>query len=520
MLYRFEACTLDLIRGCLHTGDREVVLRPKSFNVLRYLLENAGRLVSKQEIVAAVWAQDVVTDESLARCISDVRAAIADHEHKVIKTVPRRGYLFAADVTRNGYPGAQVQDASSKAESERMLADPASIAVLAFSNMSGDPSQEYFSDGITEDIITELSRFSELFVIARNSTFKYKGRAIDVRQVGRELGARYVLEGSIRRDGGRVRISAQLIDAVSGAHRWAERYDRKLEDVFALDAELACTIVTILAAHLNKAEVERALMKPPTAWQAYDYYMMAKDALTSYQSLFGAQELYEARRLLEKALAIEPNYARAHATLATTYVSSWVYPFDDDFLSPASLERAHQSASTAVRLAPNLPEAHVALGWVLVMKRQHEPAVAEFERAIVLNPNFTNWRYPFTLVLAGDAARAIEVLEVHMRRDPFYEPYAPGITGFACFMLKRYAQALPHLRECVSRAPNMRLGRLWLAATYGQLGQLDSARAEAAAVLRVEPSYTIDQTARTLIPFKRPDDAEHFFDSLRKAGVP
>ena len=173
-----------------------------------------------------------------------------------------------------------------------------------------------------------------------------------------------------------------------------------------------------------------------------------------------------------------------------------------------------------MRLAPNLPEAHAGLGWVLVMRRQHEAAIAEFERAVALNPNFTNWRFPFTLVLAGEPARAIQALDAHMRLDPFYEPYAPGTMGFAYYMLKRYAEALPHLRECASRAPNMRLGRLWLAATYVQLGELENARAEAAAVLRIEPSYTIDRTARMLIPFKHPADAEHFFDSLRKAGVP
>ena len=235
-------------------------------------------MISKEEIVAAVWPQAVVTDESLARCISDVRAAIADHDHKVIKTVPRRGYLFAADVTRDGYAEARVQDPVRRHRPSECWPSRASIAVLAFSNMSGDPSQEYFSDGITEDIITELSRFSELFVIARNSTFQYKGKATDVRQIGRELGVRYVLEGSIRREGDRVRISAQLIDAVSGAHRWAERYDRKLEDMFALQIELACTIVTVLAAHVNRAEAERTLMKPPTAWQAHDYYLMARYA--------------------------------------------------------------------------------------------------------------------------------------------------------------------------------------------------------------------------------------------------
>ena len=173
MIYRFESCTLDLTRGSLHVADREVELRPKSFAVLRYMVENAGRLIAKEEIIATVWPQVVVTDELLARCISDVRTAIADGDHDVIKTVPRRGYLFTAEVIREGDDRRQ----TSAAEAAIELAARASIAVLAFNNMSGDPSQEYFSDGITEDIITELSRFSELFVIARNSTFQYKGKA-------------------------------------------------------------------------------------------------------------------------------------------------------------------------------------------------------------------------------------------------------------------------------------------------------------------------------------------------------
>jgi adenylate cyclase len=519
VLYRFEDCTLDLTRGCLRAADREVELRPKSFDVLRYLVQNAGRLISKEEIVAAVWPQAVVTDESLARCISDVRAAIADHDHKIIKTVPRRGYLFTPDVTRHGYAEAQGQDAGAEAAPERALAGRASIAVLAFTNMSGDPSQEYFSDGITEDIITELSRFSELFVIARNSTFQYKGKATDIRVVGSELGVRYVLEGSIRRDGDRIRISAQLIDAVSGAHRWAERYDRKLEDVFTLQAELARTIVAILAAHVNKAEAERALTKPPATWQAYDYYMRATDLVASYHTSVSKQDLHDGRRLLQRALAIDPNYARAHAALSMTYVSSWVHRWDDDCPWPAALDHACQSAQEAVRLAPGLPEVHVALGWALAWKRQHEAAIAEFERALVLNRNFTNWRFAFALVFAGEPARAVKVLEAHMRLDPFYEPYAPGIFGFACYLLKRHAEALPHLRECVSRAPNMRAGRLFLTATYAQLGQLDNARSEAAEVLRIDPSYTIDRSP-VVTCLKRPEDFQHFWDGLRKAGLP
>jgi adenylate cyclase len=177
------------------------------------------------------------------------------------------------------------------------LPDKPSIAVLPFANMSGDPNQEYFSDGITEDIITELSRFSELFVIARNSSFTYKGRAIDVRQVGRELGVRYVLEGSIRRAGDRVRITGQLIDAATGAHRWAERYDRKVEDIFAVQDEVARTIVAILVVHVNRAEVERVLLKPPKSWQTHDYYLRASSALASFWSSFHPQDLYRTRSL-------------------------------------------------------------------------------------------------------------------------------------------------------------------------------------------------------------------------------
>jgi len=201
-----------------------------------------------------------------------------------------------------------------------------------------------------------------------------------------------------------------------------------------------------------------------------------------------------------------------------TYVSSWVHQWDDDCSWSAALDRAYESAHKAVQLGPNLPEAHVGLGWALAWKRRHEAAIAEFERAIALNPNFTNWRFPLTLVYAGEPARAIQALQAHMRLDPFYEPYAPGTLGFACYMLKRYSEALPHLRECVSRAPNMRAGRLWLAATYAQLGDIDNARAEVAEVLRIDPSYAISRSP-TVVVLKRSEDIEHFSNGLRKAGL-
>ncbi len=281
MLYRFEAWTLDLRRGALHTADREVELRPKSFEMLRYLVENAGRLITKDEIIGAVWLQAVVTDDLLARCISDVRAAIADHDHRIIKTVPRRGYLFTANVVRAADVDARTEDAAAVAPN-RPAGQQGVDRRSGLHKHERRPEPGISSATASPKTSSPSCRGSpSCFVIARNSSFQYKGKAIDVRQVGRELGVRYVLEGSIRRAGDRVRISAQLVDAVTGAHRWAERYDRKLEDVFAVQDEVARTIVAVLAVHVNKAETERVLAKPPATWQAYEHYLRAADTLVS-----------------------------------------------------------------------------------------------------------------------------------------------------------------------------------------------------------------------------------------------
>jgi adenylate cyclase len=392
--------------------------------------------------------------------------------------------------------------------------------VLPFTNLSSDPTQDYFSDGITEDIITELSRFSELFVIARNSSFQYKGKSPDIRQVSRELGVRYVLEGSIRRLGDRVRITAQLIEAMTGANRWAERYDREVKDVFAVQDEVARAIVVILAAHVNKAEVERTLLKPPALWHAYDYYLQATDMLASFLTSLNVEELHKTQRLLEHSLSIDPKYARAYATLAMTHVLAWLNPVDAGYLNASVIERAHQFARKAVQLDQNLPQAHASLGYTLVFKREHAASIAAFETAIALNPNYSEPRFAVALFLAGEPARALEAVKSHMRLDPFYPPVAPLASGAAHYMLKRYTQALPLNREAVARAPGVLVGRVWLAATYARLGRLEEARAEAAEVLRIDPNYTIDGTQRQLTAFKQPGDAEHFFDDLRKAGLP
>ena len=516
MLYLFEDFVLDTDKRELRRGADVVSVAPQPFDVLDYLIRSRERVVSKDDLVTAIWEGRIISDAALTTCLKAVRSAIGDsgEGQRQIKTLPRKGFRFVGRVQEEQGPDRTPRPTLA-------LPDKPSIAVLAFTNMSGDPGQDYFSDGITEDIITDLSRFSELFVIARNSSFQYKGKLPDIRQVGRELGVRYVLEGSIRRAGDRVRISAQLIDAVTGAHRWAERYDRELKDVFAVQDEVSRAIVAMLVAQVRKAEAERPLLKPPATWQAHDFFMRASDILSARWSLsYNVADLYEVRRLLERSIALDPNYARAHAMLSYTHLLAWLYRLDEDHLSPTALERAHRLGRKAIQLDPNLPIAHAYLGHVLTFEGQHEQSIAEFEKAIALNPNFTDWRFGAALIRAGQPARAIQIIETHMRYDPFYVPWAPGQLGIARYMLKEYSEALPPLRECTSRAPDMSLGHVWLAANLAQLGRVDEAHAEAAEVLRLDPKYTIDGTQRRLGLHKRPEDAEHLFDGLRKAGLP
>jgi adenylate cyclase len=530
-MFQFEGYTLDVVRSSLRTAVRDVQLRPKAFEVLRYLVENADRLVTKEELIQTIWPNVTVTDEVLTHCVSEARQAIGDGHQAIIKTVPRRGYRFAAAVSRiipnaeHPPPApAEVKGAPSGSDAGRIrlpLSDRPSVAVLPFANLSGDPQQDYFSDGITEDITTELSRFSELLVIARNSAFQYKGKAVDIRQAAQELGARYVLEGSVRRSGDHIRIGAQLIDAVTGAHRWAERYDRQLRDVFAVQDEVARAIVSILAAHVNRAETERALLKPPAVWEAYEYYLRGAEAFWfSYHRGRTKPSLYDARRLLEQSLAIDPDYARAAAALSDTHVGAYVEPYDGDYLSPSALDRALELAETAVRLDARLPQARAVLGIILNVKRRHDAAMAEFEQAFALNPNFIDHRYAYVLISAGAPATAIESLEANIRLDPFASPlFSSGYMGLANYMLKRYPEAVRWLRECALRLPNMQLPRTWLASAYAQLGQIEEARAEAAEVLRINPSFTIESYKRLLV-YRDPKDLEHRLDGMRKAGLP
>lgn len=342
---------------------------------------------------------------------------------------------------------------------------------------------------------------------------------MDLRQVGRELGVRYVLEGSIRRSGERVRITGQLIDAATGAHHWAERYDRELKDVFDIQDEVARTIASILAAHVSRAEAERTLLKPPATWQAYDHYMRAAAAWALFQASWKLESLLETRQHLADSLSIDSAYARAYALLASTHRVAWLNPVNEEYLNPIALERAIELARRAIELDPNLPEAYAELGYSIIRTGNIDAAAAAVERAMALNPNIADYRIAMVLFSVGEPARAIEIAKAQMRLDPFHPHFAPLIAGEACYVLKQYHDAQRWLREATGRAPNHQYGHAFLAATYAQMGQLEDAHAQAAEVLRLNPKYTISAQKQVSI-FKRAEDVEHLVDGLRKAGLP
>ena len=523
MRYLFEDCVLDIDKRELRRGADAVSVTPQVFDLLDYLIRNRERVVSKDDLISAIWQGRIVSDAALTTRLNAARSAVGDNgeEQHLIRTLPRKGFRFVGVVREERSPthGTAAETSVEPTRPTLALPNKPSIAVLPFVNLSGSPEQEYLADGIVEDIITELSRFGELFVIARNSSFQYKGKAADVRHIGHELGVRYLLEGSVRRVGDRFRISAQLVDAATGTHRWAERYDRKLEDIFAVQDEVVRTIVAILAAHVWQAEIERTRAKPPNSWQAYDYYLQAVSAFGSFRSSISAEDLCDTRRLLQQSLAIDPSYARSYALLGTTFTADYWSHASDLFLNPEVIGQAHQCARKAVQLDANLPEAHACLGLVLAWKRQHAASIAAFERAVALNPNYVHRNFGLALVLAGQSRRAVGFHEAYMRLDPFYSPLASGLLGLAHYMLKQYARALPALHDCVSRAPNFLLAHGSLAATLARLGQLDQARAEAAEVLRLKPNYTIRTTTR-ILGFKSAEDEKHLLDGLREAGLP
>jgi adenylate cyclase len=403
------------------------------------------------------------------------------------------------------------------------IPDRPSIAVLPFTNMSGDQQQEYFSDGISEDIITGLSKLRDLFVIARNSSFKFKGKPLDAKQVGRELGVRYLLEGSVRRDSERLRITAQLIDSASGSHIWADYYDRDLAGVFAVQDEVTQRIVSTLVAHIGKLELDRALRKIPESLAAYDCYLRGNAAMKGREGSNRGEMVATARAFYEQSVTADPRYAPAIQGLANTYVTAWLEPttyepIKRQYRQRDAIDLALSLARKAVEFDPHLPEAHATHAWALHWQYRRAEAISAFERAFELNPNLADGRIVLVLYQIGHAAESIERMKPIMRLDPFPPAVYSSYLGNAYYLTGQYERSLESLMVAAERMPGYRPAFVWLAACAAQLGRSDEARAAAAEVLKIQSDFTIGWFLRQIRLV--PTDAEHLSTGLRKAGLP
>ncbi|MHA1164699.1 MAG: tetratricopeptide repeat protein, partial [Alphaproteobacteria bacterium] len=395
------------------------------------------------------------------------------------------------------------------------LPDKPSIAVLPFTNMSGDKEQEYFSDGMTEDIITDLSKISGLFIIARNSTFAYKGKSPDIRRVAKELGVRYVLEGSIRKASGRVRINAQLIDAATGGHLWADRYDGDLKDVFALQDEVTQKIVSALAVKLSTGEEQRLSRAAQVNPEAYDMLLRGLEMLRR----FTRDTNIEAQEFFHKAIALDPTYARAYADIALSHSLDIIFGWTS---SPENhLAKAFEFAKTALRLDESIPQVHFALTSVYRSMQEFDKSIAAAKRSVELDPNYADGyaQLAQTLVHAGLADEGIKAISRAMRLNPRHPFFYVWILGHAHFIARRYDSAITVSKRVLDSNPDFPGARRTLAAAYAHQDRLDEAAWEIEEILTRDPEFTLAK-ARRVTPYKRAEDMENYISGLRKAGLP
>jgi TolB-like protein len=516
--FLFADHTLDTDTRELRRGDMPVAVQPQVFDLLTYLVQNRERVVSKDDLLAALWGGRLVADSTLATHINAARKAVGDNgeEQRLIRTIARKGIRFVGDVQLR--PAArQTAPATASRVQARPAAPPSerpAIAVLPFLNLSGEAAQEYFSDGISEDIITALSKLRWFFVIARNSSFSYKGKAVHLKQIADELGVSYVLEGSVRKDGGRLRITAQLNDVATGSQIWAERYDRELANVFAVQDEITESIVAAIEPKLYAAESFRARRKAPENLDAWDLVMRA---LWYFWRVTRTDNLL-AQDLLEQAIALDPAYAQAQAVLAVSHTFGARMGWEDVAAATTITERA---ALVALRADQEDPWAHLALACAHAYRGRIDSALASFEAALRLNPNFSLAQGFHGLVLSwiGRWREGAEAARRAMRlspRDPLSAIYC-GIAAYAAFVERDYADAIALARQGIRERGDFAGGWRVLVAASGMAGELALARDTLQDLRRAQPNISLAWIASQL-PLPQ-DEREHFLEGLRRAGL-
>ncbi|MBT8077332.1 MAG: winged helix-turn-helix domain-containing protein [Gammaproteobacteria bacterium] len=509
--YRFGDCSMDMQARELRRGDTVVATEPKAFDLLAYLIANRDRAVDKTELQDEVWTGTIVTESALTRCVMKARRAIGDSQD-AIKTVRGHGYRFAGDVD-------EIRDRPAS-HPALQLPDKPSVAVLPFINLGDDSSQDYFSDGITEDIITELSRFRSIFVIARHSSFSFRGQSMRTREIARELGVQYVVDGSVQRFANRVRINVRLVEAASEAQLWSERFDRELEDILLVQDEVAATVAATIGGRVEARRSRRRF--DSIGLESYDYVLRAQALY--YQVDKAAND--EAMALLEKAVEIDPDNARAMILLAACHsMASWSFWAQDD---EGSRRMALELGQQSLALDNTDSLAHALFAEILFDCEQAELAEYHFLRALSLNPNDIAARalYAAKLSAMGRREDALEQIQIAERLDPFGLHWIPWIKSTVMFAARHYEEAAVAF-ETMAVPPNE--ARYIAAAAYAQLGRLD----EAANELRLfqenarqdMPNYPGDSARdmrrmlERMVDFDDAADLDHLMESLEIAGL-
>ena len=498
----------------LKKGEDPVRLGARAFDILLALVERAGEVVAHKDLIAKAWPNVIVEETSLRVHLVSLRKALDGEQSSeyYITNVKGRGYCFSAPVSYE----RSAPDVESPLDTPLSLPDKPSIAVLPFQNLSSDPEQEFFADGMVEEIITALSRFKALFVIARNSSFTYKGRAVEVKQVGRELGVRYVLEGSVRKAANRVRVTGQLVDTATGAHLWADHFDGTFADIFDLQDRLTATIVGAIAPRVEQAEIERTKRKPTDRLDAYDYYLRGVAGLTIRKAA-GARELFL------KAVELDPSFAVCYAMAAHCYELEVIR----DGLPPAEvIAETTRLARRAVLLGNEDAVALTRAGHALAfVAGEIDEGATLLDRAIVLNPNLAlAWHQGgWTKIYVGESEQAIERFSRAMRLsplDPLLLPWIQSGTALAHLFAGQYDQAATWAEKALrdgARNPN---ALRTAAASFALAGRLEEARKVVARFLEVFPEARVSRAQAPFYYLRRPEDLARYVKGLRLAGLP
>lgn len=523
----FEDCELDLDRRELFRASQIVATPPKVFDLLVYLAEHRERVVGRDDLIDNVWGGRIVSESTLASHINAARKAVGDNgqQQRVIRTVARKGFRFAAEVREAGsLDGVGLPGGAESARSDEAPASvpalPAkpSIAVLPFVNLSGDQEQDYLADGVVEDIIAALSKYRWLFVVARNSSFTYKGRMVDVKQIGRELGVRYVLEGSWRKADNRVRVTGQLIDATTGAHHWAGRFEGVLGDIFELQDQITESVVGAIAPQLERAEIERARHKPTESLDAYDYYLRGMVRLHQ-----GTKDsIDQALPLFHKAMEIDPDFSSAYAMAAWCHCWRKINGWMTD--RPREMAEGVRLARRAVELDKGDAVVLTRCGHALGHLAGDLPGgIALLDKALVLNPNLAAAWFlgAFLRLWHGETDAAIEHFTRAMRLSPLDPELYRMKAGMAAahLFIGRYDTASSWAEQAIRELPSLLLVAATLAASHALAGRTAEAQRAMDHLRQLDPGLRLSNLTDWL-PIHRPENLATLTDGLRRAGLP